>query len=320
MSLNTVIYAGNGLGPANIDHNTPDILASGFTTILLGLFHIGRGPNAHDPVSGQKTGDIVFNNPNDPNDPGVIVVSDGNWVAPSTWPGQLKNLFSTTGKVTKMGCSVGGAVPAIEDYQTIWANFVENGAIGPDTVLYENFAKLNDVLPFASFVDFDCEEFDSSYDPTYDWKATLVAFGKMLKEIGFDLTLCPFEVDQAGDWMDVLTALYTPPSQVTTPPPTVVWMNLQCYSGGDDNHPNDWVTAVEGTNLGIDAGAFTVPGLSTETTPREVAAKFAAWQQVERDKNLPLLQGGFIWNYDDILQGGLSASAYQQAIVKGLGS
>jgi hypothetical protein len=63
-SLNTAIYAGDAFNPVNIAGNTADIQGSGFSTIILGLCHIGRGPDAYDPVQGQQTGDFVFNNPN----------------------------------------------------------------------------------------------------------------------------------------------------------------------------------------------------------------------------------------------------------------
>jgi hypothetical protein len=325
--LNTLVYAGNSLGPANIAANTNDVYASGFSTILLGLFHIGRGPDAKDPVKGQKTGDLVFNNPNDPNDPGLILISDGALVGPPTWLKQLQQLFSANsgkGSVTQMGCSVGGG--GCEDYQTIWGNFIVNGSIGSDTALFQNFVTLKKVCPFIEFIDFDCEEFDSSYYSDFSWTETVIAFGNMLKKIGFSMTLCPYIFQT--DWMDILKSLYVSSA------PTVVWMNLQCYDGGGGNDPGDWANAVNGTNLGIDGASFTVPGLwccntakpYDGSTPPAVESQFATWKQTTA------LQGGFMWNYDDILAnqsstacnpkytGSKSAAAYEAAMVKGLNS
>ena len=95
-TLNTAIYAGDCLNPVNIGGNTADIQRSGFSTIILGLCHIGRGPDASDPVPGQQTGDFVFNNPNqsktDPSQNGLIVISGGAYVGPANWPEQLKDL------------------------------------------------------------------------------------------------------------------------------------------------------------------------------------------------------------------------------------
>ncbi len=334
--LNTIVYAGNGLGPAHIASNTNDVYDSGFKTVLLGLFHIGRGPGAKDPIPGLKTGDIIFNNPYDSSDPGVIIVSDGEYVGPSAWPGQLQQLFaakSGKGMVELMGCSIGGAGSSqppygVEDYQTIWGNFITNGSIDTGTVLYRNFIVLKNVLPFIRFVDFDCEEFESGYYPDYSWKQTLTAFGSMLKEIGFSLTFCPY--GDVSDWMHVLKSLYVPRE------PTVLWMNLQCYDGGGYNDPADWIAAVNDTGLGINGASFTVPGLWCCNTsnpvcgsiPPTVKDRFTAWKNDEKIA----LQGGFIWNYDDILAnqsstacdqnytGPKSSLAYQNALMQGLTS
>jgi len=334
--LNTIIYAGNGLGPANIARNTNEVHESGFKTVLLGLFHIGRGSGAKDPIPGQKTGDIIFNNPNDPSDPGVIVVSDAEYVGPSAWLGQLQQLFaakSGKGMVKLMGSSIGGSGSpqppyGVQDYQTIWGNFISNGSIGTGTVLYRNFVVLKKVLPFIRFVDFDCEEFESGYYPDYSWNQTLTAFGNMLKEIGFSMTFCPYIY--MSDWMDVPRSLYVPQE------PTVLWMNLQCYDGGGSNDPAEWAAAVNDTGLGINGASFTVPGLwccktskpECGSIPPAVKDTFTAWKKDEKIA----LQGGFIWNYDDILvnqssttcdpsyAGPKSSAAYQNALMQGLTS
>jgi hypothetical protein len=310
--MNTVVYAGDVLGPANIGTNAQAVYDSNVSTILLGLFHIGRGPESKNPCKGQKTGDIVLNNPDET---GMVVISDGLLTsAASKWPGQLKQLFKTyggRGAVSRMGCSVGGW--GCEDYQMIWGNYVVNGSIASDTTLYKNFAALKQACPFIDFIDFDCEElWGSDLYPNYDWTKTLVAFGNMLKDIGFNLTLCPYS--NSTDWMDVLRQLYA------TTGPTVVWINLQCYAGGGSNHPSDWVDCVNGTKLpGINGASFTVPGDWVEQSSGQVKNDFNTWQHPKPNQNLGL-QGGFIWNYDDIIKNGYSLSAYQQAVVDGLNS
>ncbi|MBC8116902.1 MAG: hypothetical protein H7062_21105 [Candidatus Saccharimonas sp.] len=338
-SLNTAIYAGDVLNPVNISGNTADIQGSGFSTIILGLCHIGRGPGAHDPVSGQQTGDFVFNNPNqsttDPSQNGLIVISGGQYVGPSTWPGQLQSLISSSsgqGSITRLGWSVGGG--GCEDYQTIWANFVVNGSISPDTVLYQNFVALKQQFPFVDFIDFDCEEFGPSYpnNPSYNWTETLIAFGNMLKEIGFNITFCPYCL--MSDWISVLGTLYSAQA------PTVEWMNLQCYDGGAFNIPAEWATAVSNAGLGINGATFTVPGLwccntskpGDGSTPAAMQKKFATWQGQMATAKLSSLQGGFVWNYDDVLanqnsnacnpaySGSKSSAAYDAALVAGLNS
>jgi hypothetical protein len=232
---NTALYAENALGPTNIVRNTNDVCSSGFRTILLGLFHIGRGPDTPNPKPGQHTGDIVFNDPDNPNDRGLIVISRGEYVGPENWPGQLEQLLkikNSKSHVTRIGCSVGGG-GGVEDYHTIWTKFVVNGSISQQTDLYRNFKQLKEKFSFIDFIDFDCEEFGSF------WTDTLIAFGRMLKDkdIGFNITLCPYgnPDDEVGkEWMKVLKSLYAKTA------PTVLWMNLQCYAGGDGSNPVTW--------------------------------------------------------------------------------
>jgi len=252
---------------------------------------------------------------------------------------QLLETKSGKGNVSAIGCSIGGG--GVDDYQTIWGNFMVDGSISEDTALYKNFKALKDNFDFIDFIDFDCEEFSSSYYPKYSWTETLTAFGKMLKKIGFSLTFCPFVKKQIPNWMGVLKTLYTPPSRTISKgkqAPTVLWINLQCYDGGEGNEPADWAKAVKETKLGIDGAAFTVPGLwccNTEkkefgSVPAAVQSQFVSWKT---DKTKPVaLRGGFIWKYEDILANQNStacdpeykypkpALAYHNAIVNGLGA
>jgi hypothetical protein len=319
--MNSILYAGNALGPAKISGNTNDVLESGFTTIQLGLLHIGRGPGgAKNPKPGLITGDIVFNNEEEG---GLIVISNGVYKGPETWPSQLKQLLSSQGKVTRMGWSVGGG--ECEDYQTIWGNFLVDPK---NNALYENFAELKKIFPFVDFIDLDCEEFESGYYPDYKWIEAVTDFGIMLKAIGFSLTLCPYKKELMSGWMEILTRLYALRG------PSVSWINLQCYDGGDDNDPQTWAKEVQ--NLGIDV-PFIVPGLwccnNTEarcgSTPSEVKDKFAGWKAAW-GKEIPPPRGGFIWNYEDILAnenspacagnvpGSANVEKYRAAIVEGL--
>lgn len=319
---NTLIYAGDSLGPASINANASDISNSGFTTILLGLSHIGRGPDAYQPVAGQQTGDIVFNNPADD---GLIMISEGNYVGPENWPSQLNALMGNN--ITRMGLSVGGG--GCLDYETIWSNFIVNGSISGSSVLYKNFVTLKQQFPFISFIDFDCEEFSSAYDPEYNWVETIIAFGNMLKEIGFDITFCPY--CETSGWMKALSALYS------TSSPTVLWLNLQCYDGGGGNDPVTWAEAVSNTLSGVNGFSLIVSGLwccntaksYCGSTPTAVKNQFSDWQ-LQAGKMNQSFRGGFIWNYEDVLAnensnacnpqyGGSKTSAdYCSAINKGL--
>ncbi len=123
-----------------------------------------------------------------------------------------------------MGWSVGGG--GCLDYQTIWSNFVVNGSISFSTVLYQNFVALKQQFPFVDFVDFDCEEFFPDYIPIPALCLTeaLIAFGNMLKEIGFTSYSARTIRCRIGSRFWRSCTLQNPRQ--------LRWMNLQCYDGG----------------------------------------------------------------------------------------
>ena len=51
-------YGTGDANPVNLPHNLPQMVASGFNSITLGLFHIGR--DIHNAKTNQNLGDIVY--------------------------------------------------------------------------------------------------------------------------------------------------------------------------------------------------------------------------------------------------------------------
>ena len=95
-----------------------------------------------------------------------------------------------------------------------------------------------------------------------------------------------------------------------TDPGLVIAFNLQCYSGGAGNDPEDWIQALQQT-LGSDFPArFVIPGLATDSTPNQVQQQYAQWASDG-------IGGGFLWTYESA---GTQAPDYASAIATGLGT
>ena len=90
---NIAVYAGNSLGGSGIVTNLPATKQAGWTTIILGLFHIGYPP-------GQLEAEIFFND--------VPVVADGKYLGDPSWPNNIAQLKQNS-SITQIYASFGGA-------------------------------------------------------------------------------------------------------------------------------------------------------------------------------------------------------------------
>ena len=162
-------------------------------------------PNGESPR--KKGRDITFSE--------TLIISGGQYVGASTWPGIIKSLRA--GQVTKIFASFGGY--GVPDYQRIGEIMAKYGT-GTKSPLYQNFACLKKTLGLDG-IDFDDED---SYD-----QDTVVQFAKMLIGMGLEVTFCPYT--DSSFWSGCVQALG---------PKNVSWLNLQCYAGGKSNNPGDW--------------------------------------------------------------------------------
>jgi hypothetical protein len=269
---NIVLYALNSLGPGNIAQELDYMREDGFTTIVIGMFHIGN------PCVKKTTqlADIIFNG----DEP--LVIRDGKYVANAPdWPGQIARLKAQPGTtVTKVYASFGGSGDVVHDFATIKQIYDNNGQSFDGTLLKKNCEAFRATFPGIDGIDMDCEE-------TYD-RPSFVAFCKMLIGMGFDITFCPWEKK------DFWTAARAEIEEAH--PGAVKWWNLQCYDGGGGNNPQDW--APESAPPGYIIAGDWVRAWNPSTgrwfghCPPDMEQQFAMFSKQ------PCLGGGFIWSLD----------------------
>jgi hypothetical protein len=283
------IYGGGPLysgGQPVID----DLRASGFTTIIAWSVHVS------------STGDLAFND--------TLVVSDGEYVGSSQWPGLLAGLKTAPTSVNRLLFSVGAG--GVDDFTHI-QQLIQSQGTGPDSILYRNFDALQETFPTADAIDFDDEDL-------LDQK-TVVEFAMLLYHLGFRVTFCPYMDPEF--WTECLKQLNT------TIPDLVQGFNLQCYSGGEGNTPGPWINAVQqAMGPDFDAAGFVYPGLwcrhgdgcQEGQCPDSVESTLAGWSDTH-------IEGGWIWLLDDVYKcensgvcsGPMGTAAYAQAVISGLG-
>jgi hypothetical protein len=214
---NFVLYSLYTLGPATIGGEINYMRESGFTTIVIGMFHIGNPEVAKDT----QLGDIIFNGGK------PLVIRDGKYVANAPhWPGQIGQLKQGTTSVTKVYACFGGGDP-VQDFSTIKSIYEKNGNSFQGTMLKKNLEVFRQVFPAFDGIDMDCED-------VYDLPS-FVAFCDMMIGLGFDITFCPYA---AQDFWNTALAKVS-----SAHPGAVKWWNLQCYAGGAENNPKDWSPA-----------------------------------------------------------------------------
>lgn len=255
---NLAAYASGCLYPASnsdvsaVKQNIATIQQSGLTTVILGLFHIGRDFDI-DPK--QIPGDIYFN--------GTLVISQGKYVGygsnpgdQTSWPALMRSILSPTvpGNTVKTLCaSIGGANNVIYDFRCIEKIWLNNNKSFEDTNLQQNIALLSTLIPQLTIMDMDNEETDMYYENTSMpqseidaiSRGSFIDFCKMCMAAGFKkITFCPYT--DPDFWTYSLSKLNGTASG------PVVWWNLQCYAGGDGNDPDTWAgyitTAIPGFN------------------------------------------------------------------------
>lgn len=304
MAYNSAAYCSGDLGPGNIQNRISDIQGSGLTTAILWAVHIGR-----PEISGQKYGDLIFNNyPDDlfvsagkfdPNDVSTI----------AAWPGQVAQLKQNS-SVSKIFFSIGGW--GVKDFETI--QFMLNN--GMSDKLTANLKALqtaftvNGTCVIDGF-DLDCEE--------YVDQSTIVGFCRIVFGLGFAVTFCPYMNQEF--WQGSMQTLWNDGHKVS-------WWNLQCYAGGGGNRTDlsPWIAALAAVVGKEAAPSYLVPGLAVAgsesdgqcpTGQDSICTTFAGWSGLG-------LPGGFLWMYDSIVAnpgacgGQANLASYVSAINNGL--
>lgn len=294
MKLNFAVYAEGCMYPATAQPFNPvsttitQLQQSGFSTAILGLFHIGRN---YEIQPTQIMGDIYFND--------TLIISEGFYVGDSNWPALVNGL--PAGTVEQVCASFGGG--GVMDFQTIQRIYQSNGNSFSGTTMENNFKVFRQTFPVIDIVDMDCEE-------TYD-QTSFVAFCQMLAGLGFGITFCPYTNTEF--WTSSLAELNS------SDPGAVKWWNLQCYDGGTGNTPAMWAEAITGAIPNFSTTGYLVAGDWTNYGPSSTETLMSDFT----DKSA--INGGFMWTLDNMITANpkdpqSEMTAYVDAISSGLGN
>lgn len=304
-SFNVSAY-GEGLMYSSLSQNMAAIQTAGWTSVILGLFHV------------DTSGNIYFND--------TKIITNGSYIGTSNWPSQLKQLMTGQGSTIKtLLASIGGG--GVSDFTSIQTIYQNNNNSFSGTPLQKNFQTFFSTFPMITLIDMDVEE---AYDT-----ASFVAFCQMLIQIGFGITFCPYTMTDF--WTGSLSTLNQ------SNPGAVKWWNLQCYDGGGGNNPQDWADAITSTIPGFNTAGFIIAGDWSRNLAK-IGKNPANWywqgdcppamqSLMSSFAGQSCVGGGFIWTIDQILDyaadqklkpdpnpcGNVGMKDYVAAITKGLG-
>ncbi|GAA5127030.1 hypothetical protein GCM10023212_31210 [Luteolibacter yonseiensis] len=233
------LYVGNDFYPLGTD-TEQRVKDSGFNRVFLFTAKI------------QSNGDVYYND--------SLIATNGSYVGASNWELRLAAV-KQGGRIGRIELCIGswgsGAFDSIRD-------LVASQGTGSGSILYRNFRAIRNALPSIDAIQYDDEK-------TYH-ASSAAAFGGMLADMGYKVTLCPYNWGTRTFWQSVKSQLGAACDAIY----------LQCYDGGKYNNPADW------NNL---FGGFRVtPGLwGNEVTTDVCIEKFRTW-----NKN-SLCNGGFMW-------------------------
>lgn len=310
-----------GLGPITDTTNTPltqdlvnTITASGFNTVIISLFHIGR-----TGVGSQITGDIIFNHSDD------VVATDGTiqtgYVGQpgSDWAFYLNQLKA--GGIEKIYLSFGGG-GGVQDYTTIVNDIMayQNSATdsGPyipqSSNLYQNFVALKQYFPMVDGIDIDQEE-----NPTQQYADAMTALGKMAIEVGFnEITMVPPFDSFAACYLVSAISINMYAAALPNPVNAITRIGLQIY--GECTVAN-WadvpaaigISSFTNQNPLMYVGA-TAAGATPKSPPATTKDVYKIFKGYLPFGTVPI-DGGFIWQYTFIES---SLLCYEQAMNAGL--
>lgn len=149
-------------------------------------------------------------------------------------------------------------------------NLITTNGTGPNSILYKNFLALKNAIGMDAI----CNDDEVAYD-----SASAATFNQMITALGMKNTLCPY--NNQAYWKNVFNNS------------TIDAIYLQCYDGGQYNDPATWNGYFGGFQVA--PGDWSNDGLAT------VASKFDSWS--------PIINGGFIWQFEFISAADLASYA-----------
>lgn len=254
--LSQALYAQSGIyagGPVykNRNYSINELKRSGYTYVVVWTIHI------------DASGNFNFNAE-------FPLVQNGAYIGANTYPdfandiAQLKSAPTTINRVEFCLSAWGGAT------FTNVKNLIASQGTGSTSILYRNFQALKNTFPSVDAIGFDDE---STFDAS-----SATAFAVMLGNLGFRVSLCPY--NNKTFWTTVAT------NTNNQRPGTIDRVDLQCYSGGAGNSPCNWSFGA----VPVYAGLW-----DAEKTTSQVQSQLNTW----KNSCSSIVKGGFMWLYDD---------------------
>jgi hypothetical protein len=243
------------------------------------LEHAGYSEIIVWSVEVKSNGDLNFNGE-------FPLTSNGKYIGNQTYPKFASDMakLKKAGLVKRVTFSIGSS--NYGDWEDI-TSLVKSQGVGPNSILYKDFAALKKAIPALDALDFDDE---NSYD-----MPTSVKFGVMVGKLGYHVMPDPYV--NASYWQSLVSAINK------KLPGTVDGVHLQAYAGGQGNNP------CSGWGFGK---VPVLPGVwDINYTPSQVETVMKGWH-----KQCGIL-GGFMWIYDDFVRNG-EAKQYAHAINQGV--
>lgn len=276
------VFAGDPLNPVKIWDNLEQMKVSGWTTVILSLFHVD---------SLDRASDIYFNN--------YLAISGGTVMDLFLdWQNPLSQLLEGS-TVRQIYASIGGGDP-VRDFTHIAAAYYANNGSFHNTTLEFNLKALKSQFPAITGIDMDIEE---SYDET-----AFLAFCKLVRGLGYDISFCPFGSreghGQGGFWFFIrmLEAI----EKSDWGKGAVKRFNVQYYAD-QSSPPLDYVEAIKERLPDFDTSGFINIGCWARYKNKD------KWEQscpsglqellvYFRKLGAEPIGGAFIWNLDYILE------------------
>jgi len=262
---NTILF-GRGTYPGD-DSSYAMIRTSGFTTMMLSSFYI------------KANGDVYSGD-----DGGQPIIHEGRYTGRQDWIRRVASLRQG-GSVRRIEILLEGRwynqPPNTFDFIRDWIDSSKGASgTGPGSTLYGILRVMKETIG----VDAICIDDESVYDST-----SIIRLGKMAQEIGLHMSLCPFT--GIPYWKSVLDG---------SPAAVVDAIYLQCYDGGKNAVPGDWVRGLASTvpvyPIFLCRGAFSTCGVSHNSkSPEEIKAQLREFKSGD-----PGMRGAGVWQMADI--------------------
>jgi hypothetical protein len=265
-----LILFGRGTYPGD-DSSYEQIRESGFGTFMLSSFYIKGNGDVYSGDDGRQP-----------------IIHEGRYTGSADWVRRIAALRKG-GSVRRIEILLEGRwfnqPPNTFDFIRDWIDSSKGApgtvaGTGTGSTLYGILRAMKQDIG----VDAICIDDESVYD-----SASIIRLGELARELGLHMSLCPFT--RIPYWKAVLDG---------SSPGLVDAIYLQCYDGGQNAVPGDWVrglgSSVPVYPIFLCRGSFSTCGVSHNSkSPEEIKA-----QQLSFRKGDPVLRGGGVWQMADI--------------------